>query len=908
MKKRYLALLIAASVTFSSVLSGGMPQTVMAAEAQGQTEEGLPGTQADGVTDHTASGIPGEDGTQADPSEKPDEPVNTQNPETEKTAGTESTEAAGDTQQPQENPEGTETPEDTEAPENTEGVEGTETPGGTESTEGTETPEDTQIPENTEGVEGTEGIEDTENTGDTEKPETGKTPKEKQSTDLSDGEFQIVRPTGLIQPQVSEVADISNEQVYDIPDDDKEAFYASAVYASVWDKYSGNYIYNQLSDEEQAVWDAMDAMCLSYLTGNINADPYKNKYITKYVRCDGIMTWEGLVNIAQMFRFSNPQYYFLNTAIYGSVIGDTYYAAFGVYTAFVNGTARAAETAKVKAQAEAWVALASGYATNEQKVKAIHDVIVQKVDYNDDIYQSGFDEDKAYSQSAYSVLCMNKTVCAGYSQAFQMICNAVGVDSVSVTSYDHQWNKVRINDAWFNVDLTWADQEWGIYYELYGRSDAAYLQIDPSGSHNEEAYWYGNTPVGILDSGSTQTAPGTFPVITATAVSPVITAKADEDGVEVTITSATPGADIYYTVNGTQPSSAFTRSIKYTDSFIVKSGTNIKAIAVCDRYLDSAVASKSAVDLSVTYKIAYKGNGSTSGSMSTQTVTYGSGTALKGNAFKRKGYTFTGWNTKADGSGKSYADKADGSKLTTTQGKTITLYACWKRAKYKITYNLNGGKNNSGNPATYMITSATIKLKNPTRKGYKFGGWYTDSKYKKKITQIAKGSTGGKTVYAKWIANTYTIKYVGNKSTSGKMSSTTGCKYGKNYTLKNNTFKKKGYIFNGWNTKADGSGKSYKNKASVKNLTSKSKGTVTLYAQWRKAKYTISYKLDGGKNNKGNPSSYTVTSKTIKLKNPSKKGYKFVGWYTDAKYKNKITEIKKGSTGKINLYAKWKKK
>ena len=73
-------------------------------------------------------------------------------------------------------------------------------------------------------------------------------------------------------------------------------------------------------------------------------------------------------------------------------------------------------------------------------------------------------------------------------------------------------------------------------------------------------------------------------------------------------------------------------------------------------------------------------------------------------------------------------------------------------------------------------------------------------------------------------------------------------------------------------------------------------------------KYSIKYNLKGGKNNKKNPSYYYSTSKTIKLKNPTKKGYKFKGWYADKKYKNKVTSIKKGSFGKKTLYAKWKKK
>ena len=72
-------------------------------------------------------------------------------------------------------------------------------------------------------------------------------------------------------------------------------------------------------------------------------------------------------------------------------------------------------------------------------------------------------------------------------------------------------------------------------------------------------------------------------------------------------------------------------------------------------------------------------------------------------------------------------------------------------------------------------------------------------------------------------------------------------------------------------------------------------------------KYTIKYNLNGGKNNKKNPTCY-YNGKSVKLKNPTRKNYVFKGWYTDKNYKNKVTTIKKGSVGKKTLYAKWKKK
>ena len=226
------------------------------------------------------------------------------------------------------------------------------------------------------------------------------------------------------------------------------------------------------------------------------------------------------------------------------------------------------------------------------------------------------------------------------------------------------------------------------------------------------------------------------------------------------------------------------------------------------------------------YTIKFDGNGAAKGKMSEKACAAGQKEKLSKNKFEKKGYTFAGWNTQPDGKGTFYEVNAYVKNLTKIADEVVTLYAQWKAAQYQITYNLNGGKNNKKNPKTYKITSKTIKLSNPSKKGYVFKGWYCDKKCTKKVTSIKKGSTG----------------------------------------------------------------------------------KVTLYAKWAKEKYTITYKLNGGKNNKKNPKTYTITSKMIKLAAPTRKGYVFKGWYRDKKCTRKVTSIKKGSTGKITLYAKWKNK
>ena len=208
---------------------------------------------------------------------------------------------------------------------------------------------------------------------------------------------------------------------------------------------------------------------------------------------------------------------------------------------------------------------------------------------------------------------------------------------------------------------------------------------------------------------------------------------------------------------------------------------------------------------------------------------------------------------------------------------------------YTITYKLDGGKNASGNPKTYKHNAADITLKNPTKKGYKFEGWYIGSK---KVTKIAKGTNKNITLTAKWSKVTYKITY---KLAGGK-----AVKNPATYTITTSTIKlknptKKGYKFKGW----------YNGSKKVTEIKKGSAGNLTLTAKWTVITYKITYKLDSGKNNAKNPKSYKVTTATIKLKDPTRKGYTFKGWYNGSK---KVTTISKGSTGSITLTAKWKKK
>lgn len=229
------------------------------------------------------------------------------------------------------------------------------------------------------------------------------------------------------------------------------------------------------------------------------------------------------------------------------------------------------------------------------------------------------------------------------------------------------------------------------------------------------------------------------------------------------------------------------------------------------------------------YSIKFMPNGGT-GSMKTQACNYGTAYKLNKNTFKRKGYTFIGWNTRPGGKGKAYKNQQTVKNLTTKMNGVVKLYACWKKVRYTITYQLNGGKNASGNPAAYYVTTPTITFKNPTRKGYTFKGWYKDKAYKTRVKQIPKGSAGKVTLYAKWAVNKYKIVFDANGGMGSTKTMT--CQYGKKYTLPMTGFIRPGYASIIWNTKPDGSGKQYIMGGEISNLSSKNGAKITLYADW----------------------------------------------------------------------------
>ena len=247
----------------------------------------------------------------------------------------------------------------------------------------------------------------------------------------------------------------------------------------------------------------------------------------------------------------------------------------------------------------------------------------------------------------------------------------------------------------------------------------------------------------------------------------------------------------------------------------------------------------SAYVFNLIFTVSYVGNGSTGGSMSSQT--HNLPTALTANAFTRSGYSFAGWSTTPSGS-VVYADGA-----TYNFSADITLYAQWNANDYTITFDSAGGS--AVAPITQAYGSAVTAPADPTKTGYAFNGWNP--------AVPATMPLNGAALTAQWNANDYTITF---DSAGGSAVAPITQAYGSAVTAPADPTKA-GYTFAGWNPALP--------------ATMPLDGAA-LTAQWTANDYTITFDSAGG--SAVAPITQAYGSAVTAPADPTKAGYTFAGW------------------------------
>ncbi|TXK85571.1 InlB B-repeat-containing protein [Paenibacillus sp. N3.4] len=285
----------------------------------------------------------------------------------------------------------------------------------------------------------------------------------------------------------------------------------------------------------------------------------------------------------------------------------------------------------------------------------------------------------------------------------------------------------------------------------------------------------------------------------------------------------------------------------------------------------------------LTYTVTYAGNGHTQGNVPTDSKKYdpSSTVTVLGNTgnLAKTGYTFAGWqNTQG-------VDYSAGKTFTISANTTLS--AKWTINQYTVTFISNGGSTVTNQKVDYNTQAAMPN--NPTKLGYTFAGWYTDSNLTNSFN-FNNPITGNLSLYAKWTINKYTVSFNSNAGTAVNSQ-----------TVDYNTIASKpidptkaGHTFAGWYKDSEFSQAFDFNTPIV--------GDTILFAKWKINQYTVTFNSNGG--NTVNSQIVDYNKMAAKPNDPTIEGHSFEGWYTDSKFVTPF-DFNTPITNHLTLYAKW---
>ena len=247
------------------------------------------------------------------------------------------------------------------------------------------------------------------------------------------------------------------------------------------------------------------------------------------------------------------------------------------------------------------------------------------------------------------------------------------------------------------------------------------------------------------------------------------------------------------------------------------------------------------------YTIKFNGNGSgVTGSTTAMSMSYDTAKNLTANGFSRLGYTFQGWNSKADGTGTTYSNQQSVKNLTAANNGTVTLYARWKEnPPVQVSYQVSDPGHASVSTGSESLAPATGEAKGSTvtvNTGYRLVNW-TDAD--NLVVGSGTSFTPSRGSDGLWHAGSYTaniepiryqIAFDANGGTG--IMDNQPMTYDVADDLNANAFSRTGYLFRGWSTTRDG-GVEFTDAQEVVNLVAEHDSTLTLYAVWEPISYTV---------------------------------------------------------------------
>ena len=282
------------------------------------------------------------------------------------------------------------------------------------------------------------------------------------------------------------------------------------------------------------------------------------------------------------------------------------------------------------------------------------------------------------------------------------------------------------------------------------------------------------------------------------------------------------------------------------------------------------------------------------------------------------GYNFIGWQLRNGKTAKfwNFATDKVSADIFEEEEKNygeVILYACYEPVPYYVAkFTVGKGETLIGEAEVSVSFDAPAILPTASKKGYTFTGWESESGEQLWVGEDLAVNGGvavttdnwdiecdgaGLIFYAEWEVITYSITYIVDNQSYSVDEKYAAYNIETGLAALPAAPEKEGYTFKGWYDNAAFKGEE------VKNIPKGSTDNKVFYAKWTPEEYTITYNLDGGTNAEGNPTKYDVEDDEIKLSDPTKEGYKFLGWYDEDG--NKVTGIHAGSTGDKTFWAKW---
>ncbi len=308
-------------------------------------------------------------------------------------------------------------------------------------------------------------------------------------------------PTGLEKPIV-EYKEVTEEEFNKAIAESKSAsenvyneyVYGESAYKgtdSFWSQFSKpyyDYSFSRLSDSQKSLYYNLYQELYSMIEGGVNLtdnaldDKGKRHYLTNPVFCSGLSE-DDAMEVAYLIAYNAPEFYFVSQYI--SIVHDgrtgRYGVRMGVYDGMQSGSSRAYYASLIKSKINWYLNQVSTSLSAYDKEKKIHDLLIDNCHYGS--------SNTSYSQSCASAFLNpgGETVCAGYSEAFALLCYARGIPVISITSSDHEWSQVQLGNYWYAVDVTHDDAK-GSRYRYFNKSDNTMRTLGRA-AHTIEGFW-----------------------------------------------------------------------------------------------------------------------------------------------------------------------------------------------------------------------------------------------------------------------------------------------------------------------------------------------------------------------------------------------------------------------------------